>query len=84
MYHLYVLKSEVSGQLYFGYTASLKKRIKQHNNRESLFTKSRVPWKLVYCESYKSKFDALRREKQLKKYAKAYSMLKNRMKESVK
>ena len=39
--------------------------------------------KLIYCEVYKSKKDALIREKRLKKFAKGYASLKGRLKYSL-
>ena len=50
MYYVYILKSSKSNKLYYGYTADLKKRFKEHNNGKSKFTKGHIPWKLVfYC-----------------------------------
>ncbi len=82
MYWLYVIKSEKYG-LYFGYTNNLKSRLRKHNDGKSFFTKPRGPWELVYAEVYKSKVDALRRERQLKQYAKAYGILKARIRNCI-
>ncbi len=50
MYYVYILKSSKSGILYYGYTIDLKKRLKEHNNSKSKFTKGHIPWKLMfYC-----------------------------------
>lgn len=50
MYYVYILKSSKSSTLYYGYTANLKKRIIEHNDGKSKYTKSLIPWKLVwYC-----------------------------------
>lgn len=84
MYYLYVLKSKSVNNLYFGYTNDLESRLKEHNKKQSLYTKSKTPWELVYYEAYKSRFDALNREKQLKKYAKGYSILKRRIENCIK
>lgn len=44
------MQSSKSKILYYGYTADLKKRIKEHNAGKSQFTKGHLPWKLVwYC-----------------------------------
>ncbi|RJQ27818.1 GIY-YIG nuclease family protein [Candidatus Parcubacteria bacterium] len=50
MHYVYILKSSKSTTLYYGYTADLKKRIKEHNDGKSSYTKPLIPWKLVwYC-----------------------------------
>ena len=52
--------------MYYGYTCGLKKRVKEHNDRESTYTKGKTPWKLIYYETYINKLDAMKREKFLK------------------
>ncbi len=42
------------------------------------------PWKLVYCEYFLSKKDALIRERKLKNHGKGLSELKKRFSESIK
>ncbi|MEW6407846.1 MAG: GIY-YIG nuclease family protein [Patescibacteria group bacterium] len=62
-----------------GYTEDLKKRFQEHNAGFSLATKVWRPWKLVYYEAFQNKSDALKREKQLKHFKKAYGELKRRI-----
>ena len=83
MYYVYVLKSLFNGELYFGYTSDLKKRVKEHNVGKSPSTKRYRPWKLIYYESYLSEEDAKDREKQLKHFAQAYTLLKKRIRRSI-
>jgi len=83
MFYMYVIKSKVSKTLYFGYSSDLKKRVKEHNEKKSKYTQTKTPWSLVYYEAYKSAKDARARERQLKKYAKSYAMLKRRIKNSM-
>ena len=40
MYYIYVLKSEKDNAFYIGCTKDLRQRILQHNNGDSLATKS--------------------------------------------
>lgn len=50
MYYVYILQSSKSGILYYGYTDNLRKRLNEHNNGKSTFTKGHLPWRLVwYC-----------------------------------
>ena len=83
VYHVYVLKSQKNKRIYFGYTSDLNKRIKEHNSGNNESTRYFSPWKLVYYESFLSKNDAIKREKQLKKYSSAYGFLKRRIKNSL-
>ena len=52
----------------------------QHNEGMVISTKNLRPLELIYCEVYKSKKDALIREKRLKLFAKGFASLKRRLK----
>lgn len=79
MFYVYILKSLKNNRLYIGYTDDLKKRFQEHNAGFSLATKIRRPWRLIYYEAFYNKSDALKREKQLKQFKKAYGELKRRI-----
>lgn len=50
MYYVYILKSSKSDLLYYGFTQDLRKRVEDHNEGKSKFTKGHLPWNLVwYC-----------------------------------
>ncbi|MDO8507033.1 MAG: GIY-YIG nuclease family protein [bacterium] len=66
MYYVYILKSKTDGKYYFGSTADLKNRFKEHNAGKVKSTKNRVPFELVCYEAYLTKTIALNREKYLK------------------
>lgn len=83
MYHVYLLKSQKDNSLYIGYTNDIGRRVKEHNDGLSEYTKKRLPWTLIYYESYISLEEAKRREKSLKYFGKAYSQLKKRIMESL-
>ena len=83
MHYVYVLKSDILGELYVGQTNDLKRRFAEHNIGKNVSTKHKAPFKLVYYEAYQSKSDAVYREKQLKRHSQAYVALKNRMKNSI-
>ena len=72
MYYVYILESLVDGDFYKGYTDNYEKRLGEHNSGESRFTRSKMPWRLIFVESFEVKRDALIREKQLKKCNKQY------------
>ena len=67
MFYVYLIQSQLDNSFYVGYTKDLENRLKQHNNGDSTYTKRKIPWKLVYSESFKNKSDALKREIFLKK-----------------
>lgn len=66
MFYVYVLQSESDDGLYIGFTADLRRRIKEHQAGKSFATSYRGPWRLIYCEAYLEEQDALGREEFLK------------------
>lgn len=79
MWYVYVLKSLQYDQWYTGMTNDLRRRFSEHNEGESLYTKTRGPYKLIYYEASLDEKDAKLREKYLKTgMGKRY--LKNRLK----
>lgn len=66
MYHVYVLESCNSKKWYIGYTNNLQRRLEEHNNHKNVSTAREQIWKIIYCETYIDKMDALGREKFLK------------------
>ena len=41
--------------MYYGYTDDLKRRLEEHNNGQSKFTKGHLPWKLVFYAGFADK-----------------------------
>jgi putative endonuclease len=66
MIFVYVLQSELDSGLYIGMTRNLRRRLEEHQRGESLSTKGRRPWKLIYYEAYLNDSDAEGREVFLK------------------
>jgi putative endonuclease len=67
MYYVYILKNKIDKSWYIGYSANLKKRIKEHLSGNGCQTTSKKHnWELIYYEAYLNKYDALGREKFLK------------------
>jgi len=65
---------------YVGYTQNLKKRIDLHNNgKGAKFTRGRN-WKLIYCEEYQTKREAILREYYIRKNKKLRDSIKNKYK----
>ena len=68
MWFVYVLRSDRDGDFYVGSTNNLERRLVEHNRGESLSVRNKGPFKLVYCEEYATKKEAIIREKQIKSY----------------
>lgn len=79
MFYVYLLKSKLDNSNYIGFAPDLKARLLKHNQGLVQSTKNIRPLDLVYFEGYKSKEDALIREKRLKQFAKGYASLKSRI-----
>ena len=78
MFYTYLLKSKKYGKFYTGSTNDLRKRLKQHNDGKSNYTKKYIPYELIYYEACINELDARSREKYLKTgMGKRY--LKNRL-----
>jgi len=65
-HYVYILKSNNTERFYTGCTSNLLRRLKEHNSYKVRSTKSYAPWNIVYTESFESKSDAFRREKEIK------------------
>ena len=71
MWFLYIVRC-IHGVLYVGISADIEKRIVLHNaGKGARFTRMHRPVKLIYCEKFVRKGDALRREHEVKKLSKA-------------
>ncbi len=66
-YYVYIIESQLDQSYYIGQTQDLEKRLNQHNNGLSKYTKRKMPWKLVYFEEFENRSDAMRRESFLKR-----------------
>ena len=73
-YFTYLLEC-ADGSLYCGWTNSLENRVRAHNaGQGAKYTRSRMPVKLVYWESYGTKHDAMSREWHVKRMTRADTM----------
>ncbi len=66
MFYTYLLEC-ADGTLYCGYTNDLERRVRTHNEgKGAKYTRSRLPVKVVYYETFQDKSEAMRREAQIK------------------
>ena len=67
MFTVYVLHALNYDKIYIGYTSNLKQRLLSHNELgEKGYTVRYRPWKIIHTESFDTKKEAMKREKQLK------------------
>jgi putative endonuclease len=72
---VYILASKHNGTLYIGVTSDLQKRVWEHKNKfVEGFTKRYGIARLVYYELHADMVSAITREKQLKKWYRAWKL----------
>jgi putative endonuclease len=75
MYYVYILASGKHGTLYIGVTNNVRQRLELHRSGHgSEFVKKYDVHRLVHVEEYQSPDDAIRREKQLKKWNRGWKI----------
>ena len=68
---VYILKC-ADGSFYVGSATDIEGRLKRHNSGNgAVYTTLRLPVKLVYQEPYKKLGNAVKRERQIKKWSRA-------------
>jgi putative endonuclease len=71
MNYTYIVEC-ADGTLYCGWTNDLEHRIAAHNEgKGAKYTKSRLPVKLVYFETFDTKEEAMKREYRIKQLTRA-------------
>ena len=74
-YYLYILTNKKNGTLYIGISNNLERRLFEHKNRlVEGFTKKYGLDKLVYFETYQYVNDAIKREKNMKKWKRQWKI----------
>ena len=66
MYYVYLLRSKENNKVYTGFTANLKRRVKEHFSKKSFTTSRMKLLQLIYYEAFISEQDAREREVYLK------------------
>jgi putative endonuclease len=64
---VYILFSETLNKYYVGSTTDLSRRFEEHNRGKEKFTKTGIPWLLVYSEIFEELKQARQRETYIKK-----------------
>lgn len=76
IYSVYIITNKKNGVLYIGVSKRLKTRIYQHINKvhKTTFSARYNLKRLVYFENFELKENALKRERQLKKWNRAWKI----------
>ncbi len=84
MFYVYLLKNNITNELYIGYTKDLRRRLIEHNKgKNKSTTRHEGTWVVVYYEAYKSQADAMKREFKLKQHGSGKRELYKRLEESL-
>lgn len=68
-HYAYMLRCN-DNSIYSGYTNNLDERLEVHNSgKGAKYTRARLPVKLEYFEEFNDKKEALKREREFKKYS---------------
>jgi putative endonuclease len=74
-YYIYILASRTGGTLYVGITNDLIRRVYEHKSKSTdSFTEKYDVAKLVYFEQFDDPENAIKREKRLKKWSRAWKI----------
>jgi putative endonuclease len=74
-FYVYILASRIGGTLYIGVTNDLIRRVAEHRLKQTKgFTKKYEVDRLVYFEQLDDAENAIKREKRLKKYNRAWKI----------
>lgn len=65
---IYILQSKKDNKYYIGETTGVQARLLFHNSGKQRSTKGRIPFILILSEQFKTREQALRREKQIKSW----------------
>ena len=66
MYHIYILYSKNFDRYYVGQCEDISIRLQRHNSGSVPSTKPYIPWEMVYTEVFRTRAEAMAREKEIK------------------
>jgi len=67
MYITYILYSSTIDRYYTGHTENLDHRLEEHNRGKTPFMAKGIPWEIVYSKEFKSRKEAMKYERHIKK-----------------
>jgi len=67
MFFVYILYSKSADRYYVGQSENLEQRLQFHNSGGVFSTKPYGSWELKYTENFRTRSEAMRREREIKK-----------------
>ena len=80
MWFTYLLQSQKDEGFYVGFSSDIERRYTSHQAGLVDSTQHRRPLTLIYYEAFRTKDEAMERERQLKQFGSAYNALLKRLK----
>ena len=77
--YVYLLRSRQDGTYYIGWTTDVLRRLGEHNEGSSAYTRRKLPWQLVGIEACSSSMAAKARERVLKRSPRSLTRFKKRV-----
>lgn len=65
--YVYILKSNKNNSYYVGSTSDISRRLTEHNQGKTIYTKNLIPWKLVFYKKYDTLAQARQVEYKIKR-----------------
>jgi putative endonuclease len=62
MVYVYALSNTINKEIYIGISTDLERRLKEHNQGKSRYTRAYKPWQMFYTEECDSYASARKRE----------------------
>ena len=66
--YVYIIQSETTGRFYVGVAKNPQARLIEHNRGQTVSTRNRGPWKLVWLEEHSDRVNAVAREREIKSW----------------
>ena len=66
MFYTYIIQSQKDHSYYVGQSENPERRLEKHNNSKTGYTSRKQPWELVYKESFETRSEAIKREREIK------------------
>jgi putative endonuclease len=80
MHITYILYSSKIDKFYTGQTMDLDRRLEEHNRGKTSFSATGMPWQIVFFKVFKSRTEAMKLEKFIKKRGAARFLNDNNIK----
>ncbi|MBL7847968.1 MAG: GIY-YIG nuclease family protein [Cyclobacteriaceae bacterium] len=66
MFFVYILVSGADGSFYIGQTNNLTERLRRHNAGLEKYSRSKVPWSILWSQTVPTRAEAMALERKLK------------------